>query len=193
MEKLAVSSLRIGNVISDIAREMGTGYTKSCGTFHLEIPESYGRGLISGTDFDSGISIIQYDCTFARDITFEYSVDKVHPVKFLFSLEGQISHSFIDERVWHQIPKYENAIVASSAHNGHRIRFSSGKRVVYLSIELDRGKFQAKVGCQPRTMAIPLRELLNDLTATKRFYRDGLYSPELSMAMEEWGRYPKGD
>ena len=193
MKKITVSSLPLRNVISDIAHELGTDYSKSCGIFHMTIPSQYGKGTISGTDFDDGLGLIYYDCTFFKELTIEYSVDKIHPVKFLFSMDGEIQHSFINENNWHRISKYKNAIVASSAHHGHRIRFGAGERLVYSSLELDRRRFQSKIQCEPTTIAKSWREMLNDVTAKSTFYHDGFYSLALSKIIEEWDNYPNGD
>lgn len=193
MKKLTVSSLPLRNVISDIARELGTDYSKSCGIFHVDIPRDSGKGIISGTDFEDGLGVIRYDCTFNEDLTIEYSVDKVHPVKFLFSMEGEIRHKFMDESIWHKISKYKNAIVASSAFHGHSIQFSAGERMVYSSLELDRRRFQTKISCEPTSIVKEWREMLKDVTAKKTFYHDGFYSLELSRIIDNWDRYPRGD
>ena len=193
MRKITVSSLPIQNVISDIAHAVGSEYSKSCGMFRVNIPASFGQGSVSGTDFDDGLALIYYDCTFDKDTVIEYSIDKVHPVKFLFSLHGEIRHSFINESVWHNISKYKNAIVASSAHHGHRIRFNAGERLNYISLELDRRRFQSKIQCEPLTIAKSWRKMLNDVTAKETFYHDGFYSLALSKIIEEWDRYPEGD
>ncbi len=193
MKRLTVSSLPLKEVISDIARELGTDYTTSCGIFHVAIPENYGQGNIVGTDFDDGLGVIRYDCTFKEDLIFEYSVDKVHPVKFLFTMAGEIRHKFMDESVWHKISKYKNAIVASSANHGHSIHFLAGERIVYSSLELDRRRFQSKISCEPITMVNAWREMLNDVTAKKTFYHEGFYSLELSRIIDHWDKYPRGD
>ncbi len=193
MKRLTVSSLPLKNVISDIARELGTDYVKSCGIFHVEIPARYGEGSIAGTDFNDGLGVIRYDCKFKEDLTFEYSVDKVHPLKFLFSMEGEICHKFMDESTWHKISKYKNAIVASSAFHGHSIHFSAGERIIYSSLELDRRRFQTKISCEPTSIVKEWREMFNDITAKKTFYHDGFYSLRLSRIIDNWDRYPKGD
>ena len=187
MNNITVSSLPIKDVISDIARELNTDYDKNCGIFNLRIPETIGRGTISGIDFDNGLGLIYYDCTFNMDLTIEYSVDQIHPVKFLFSIDGEIQHSFINESHWHRISKYKNAIVASSAHHGHRIRFTANERLVYISLELDRRKFQSKILCEPVTVAKSWRDMLNDITAKKVFYHDGFYSLALSNIIRRMG------
>lgn len=192
-EKLVVSSLPLKSVISDIARQLDTGYSKSCGIFNVDIPEAYGQGSITGTDFDNGLGLIRYDCTFDRDTVIEYSVDKVHPVKFIFAIEGEIRHKFIDESIWHEIPELKNAIVASSSHHGHLIRFVGGERAVYSSLELDRRSFQSRISCEPVNIDKAWREMLDDVTAKKTFYHEGFYSLELSKIVDDWDFYPDGE
>lgn len=193
MEKLVVSSLPLINVISDIAMELETVHTDSCGIFSVDIPKIYGEGMITGTDFDNGLGLIRYDCTFHKDMVIEYSVDKVHPVKFIFAIEGEIRHKFIDESEWHEIPKLKNAIVASSSHHGHMIKFVGGERAVYSSLELDRTRFKSRISCEPVNIDSTWRNMLNDVTAKKTFYHDGFYSLELSKIIEDWDFYPNGE
>ncbi|MDT7827430.1 AraC family transcriptional regulator [Pricia sp. S334] len=193
MKTFYVSSLPLRDVISDVAREFGTDVTESCGIFEVKIPELFGCGTITGTDFDDGLGLIRYDCTFKEDVIFEYSLDKVHPVKFLFCLEGDISHKFMNESDWHEIPKYKNAIVASSAYHGHSVRFRAGQRTLYNSLELERRKFQGKISCEPHAIAKSWRDMLNDVTAKKTFYHDGFYSLKLSGLFEEWNLYDRTD
>ena len=193
MKKLTVSSLPLRSVISDIARELDTDYSKSCGIYTLRIPREIGQGLITATDFNDGLGLIRYDCQFYEDLEIEYSVDKVHPVKFLFCMDGQISHKFLNESNLHQIPKYRNAIVASSEHHGHSIRFKADERVVYSSLELDRRRFQGKISCEPNSIAKSWRDMLNDVTAIRTFYHEGFYSLRLSSIFEQWDYYEDRD
>ena len=193
MELIKVSSLPLKDVISDIAKEFEVEMEKACGMYSVEIPERLGEGHISGCDFDGGMGLIRYDCKFDMDLTFEYSLDKIHPMKFLFCLEGEINHSFSNEEAWHKIPQHKNAMVASSSHHGHRVSFQAGKRTVYTGLEIERRKFQAKMSCNPISIAKPLRALFNDITAKETFYHDGFYSLQISELFALWDKYGNSD
>lgn len=193
MNIFKVSSLPIRNVISDIAKELDTDYSKSCGIFKVKIPASFGRGIIEGTDFNDGLAMIRYDCEFLKDTEIRYSVDKVHPLKFLFCMGGQIRHKFLDESKWHNIPHYKNAMIASSQHYGHCVRLLAGERLVYYSLELDRRKFQGKITCEPNNVSATWMSMLNDVSAKKTFYHEGFYSLQLSGIFEEWDTYTDKD
>lgn len=186
MRILKVKSLPLKNVIMNIAKELNTDFSMNCGIYQVIVPEDVGSGHITGVDFDDGLGLVRYDCTFLEDVDLDFSVDTVHPVKFLFCGEGMIGHRFKDEDVWHGIPEQKNAIVASSSHHGHVIRFSQGKRTVFGSLELDRRRFQPKISCKPISLFRNWINMLNDVTAKRTFYHEGFYSFRLGKLFEEW-------
>ena len=185
MKTIQISSLPLRDVISDIADGFGTSFEKKCGIFTVSVPDNLGSGIISGIDFDGGLGLIRYECDFHTDLTFEYSLDRVHPVKFLFCLEGEMSHNFTNETEWHTISQHKNAVVASSSNHGHRVRFQAGNRTIYSSLELERKSFQGKLNCAPKISRSWL-DMLNDVNAKKKFYHDGFYSLRISEILQEW-------
>ena len=193
MKKLKVSSLPLKEVISDIAEQMSVEFSTNCGIYQVRLPQDIGSGIIIAADFDDGLGLIQYDCTFYEDVAFDFSVEDVHPVKFLFCREGRFDHQFLNESEWHELPQYKNAIVASSAHYGHTIRFYANERTIFSSLELERRKFQSKISCEPKTIAKSWRKMLNDVTAKNTFYHDGFYSLQLAEQFDEWGKFDDND
>lgn len=189
MEIIKVSSLPLKEVISDIAREFGVTFQSECGIFTVDIPQRLGSGTITGSDFEGGLGLIRYDCMFNTDLTFEHTLDRVHPVKFLFCLEGEIGHNFSNESTWHQIPRHRNAVVASSSNHGHRVRFRANERTVFTSLELERKSFRTKIKCTPNSIVKSWSDMLNDLAAEKTFYHDGFYSLRVSELFKEWDHY----
>lgn len=189
MRSIKVSSLPLKDVISDISKTLNVGYTEKCSLYELTLPEAVGKGKILGIDFDDGLGLIRYDCTFKIDIQFEFTVDKVHPLKFLFCELGSIAHRFSDESTQHELPLFKNAIVASSSHNGHIVQFKKEQRTIWNSLELDRRKFQSKVSCEMDNLSAPLNKLFNDITAKKTFYHEGFYSLELAAIFKVWSVY----
>ncbi|AWX43254.1 Regulatory protein PchR [Flagellimonas maritima] len=189
MKTVQVSSLPIKDVITDIAREWDVPYTENCSIYEVLLPEKIGKGKVNGIDFNEGLGLIQYDCVFFEDTEIKFSVDKVHPLKFLFCQEGCIAHQFMNESIWHNIPQLKNAIVASSEHNGHVIQFKKNERTLLNSLELDRRKFQSKVSCELKSLGKPWNGLLNDILAKNTFYHDGFYSLELAGHFKEWSEF----
>lgn len=185
MLSIEVNSLPIAEVIGDISNAFGTKFTESCEEYYIDIPEHLGEGNIRGISFDSGMGIVQYDCLFQSDVEFRFTVNEVHPLKFLYCLEGLLEHRFEDEDEIHKIIQYQEAIVSSNFFNGHILHFRGGQHTVVNSLEITRSVFQKKIECDLVTTDNNLQNLFNDIHAQKTFYHDGFYSLELADLFRE--------
>ena len=193
MITIKVKSLPLEEVIRDIAEAFGTEYTESCEEYFLEIPLHMGEGSIRGINFDSGVGILQYDCLFKEDVELQFIINKVHPLKFLYCLHGQLFHRFENSKEEHDIQQYQEAIVASDMFNGHILRFKTGIRSVVNSVEITRKEFQKKIKCELITMDAKLQNLFNDVSALKTFYHDGFYSLKLADVFREMQEFEGKD
>ncbi|WP_419213817.1 helix-turn-helix domain-containing protein [Maribacter sp. X9] len=193
MNNFAISSLPFKDVICDLANEMNTTYEENCKIYTVVIPARYGHGNVTGIDFDDGLGLIQYNCNFLEDTQIEFSVDEVHPVKFLVCQQGQIWHKFLNEPTRHDIPQYKNAIVASSSHHGHMIGFKAGNETLFTSLELDRNRFQSKISCELDSATKEWSHLIKDVHAKETFYHDGFFSLQCSEILKEYKLYENND
>ncbi|MGB6150513.1 MAG: helix-turn-helix transcriptional regulator [Pricia sp.] len=185
MISIEVNSLPIAEVMHDISSAFGTNFSESCGEYYLDIPDHIGKGNIRGINFDGGLGIIQYDCLFHEDVEFQFTVNEMHPLKFLYCLEGILLHRFENSEQAHKIVQYQEAIVASDLINGHILRFTSDMHTVVNSLEVTRKMFQQKIACDLVTMNDTLQNLFNDVEAKETFYHDGFYSLKLADLFRE--------
>lgn len=185
MLAIEVNSLPIGEVMSDISKALQTEFTVNCDEFYLEIPSKFGEGSIKGVNFNGGLGILQYDCCFTDDVEFRFTLGEVHPLKFLYCLEGTLNHRFENSDETHEINQFQAAIVASDFFRGHILKFKSGNRTIVNSLEITRNEFQKKIQCTLVTMSHVLQELFNDIKAEKTFYHEGFYSLKLADLFRE--------
>ncbi|MBP2831682.1 helix-turn-helix transcriptional regulator [Aquimarina sp. U1-2] len=190
---IEVKSLPIKEVITNIAKAFKTTYQQSCGEYFLDLPEHIGEGNIRGINFDGGMGIIQYDCTFVEEVEFHFTINKVHPLKFLYCLEGYLKHRFEGYDDEHEITQYQEAIVASDLFNGHILCFKPNIRTVINSLEITRREFQKKIQCELVSMNGELRSLFNDIEAKNLFYHDGFYSLKLADLFRDMQAFEGGD
>lgn len=109
----------------------------------------------------------------------------MHPLKFLYCLEGSLRHRFENSGEIHGIVQYQEAVVASDLLNGHILSFGTDTRTVVNSLEISRKKFQQKIECDLVTMDDTLQNLFNDIEAKENFYHDGFYSLKLADLFRE--------
>ncbi|SHF58061.1 transcriptional regulator, AraC family [Salegentibacter echinorum] len=176
MKKIKVSSLPFKDVLNDIAEALEISVSESCSEFSLELPKNIGEGSIKGINFDTGLGILIYDCTFSLDFEICFSVDKVHPLKYIYALEGEVNHSFERETNSHKIETYKSAIVASSEHHGHILNFKANQKTTIVSLEIDRKVFKERMLCEMSNLNAQLKDLFLDVEASKKFYHAGHYS-----------------
>ncbi len=185
MNSIQVNSLPLKEVISDIAEVFDIPYSENCGEYLLKLPPSVGEGTIRGVNFDGGLGLIQYDCLFNEDMEIHFVVNNIHPLKFLYTLDGILLHRFENENTLHTIEQYQNAIVASSNHNGHVLLFKANQRIKVNSLEIEREKFQAKMECEINSLDKELETLFKDIKASGTFYYSGNYSLGISDILTE--------
>ncbi|MGB7394647.1 MAG: AraC family transcriptional regulator [Pricia sp.] len=193
MRSIQVNSLPLKEVIQDIAHAFETNYTENCDEYSLVIPERIGKGSIKGINFDSGLGIIQYNCTFHKALEIQFVVNEIHPLKFLYCIGGTVHHRFGNEDTLHPIEKYQKAIVASMGTNGHVLQFKPNTEVVISSLEIVREQFAKKIACELNTMSDELKNLFKDTTASEAFYHDGFYSLQLADSIQEIEHFEHGD
>jgi len=180
MQTILAHSIPLKLVIQDLAKGFGVSFHQNCNEYSLTLPSTYGEGSITGIDLNDGLGLIFYDCTFYEAIQIKFSVNEIHPLKFLFCESGTISHQFENQTSWHVMEILDNMIVASDEKNGHVLRFEAGVKTVVNSLEVNRAEFVSNKDCILKTLGEKSQELFRDTTASKSFYHHSNYSVKMA-------------
>ena len=191
MKSVKVKSLPIEKVLKDLMDSIGSHLENKCGQYVLTLDEKYGTGKIYGSDLSSGLGNIQYDCTFNQDIEIKFVVNKIHPLKFLYCVEGSITHFFENDKIAHEISQYKSVMVASSSYNGHILHFKKNEHIKINSIEIARKEFAEEMSCEMDSLNPKLYTLISDVDAKETFYHEGFYSLKLAEIFNEMSNFNK--
>ncbi|MDP2687462.1 MAG: AraC family transcriptional regulator [Aequorivita sp.] len=190
MNIIHVNSLPLKDVIRDIAKVFDIPYSENCGEYFLHLPPSVGEGSIRGINFDGGLGLVQYDCVFKDDFEIHFVVNNIHPLKFLYTVEGYLMHRFENDENLHKIEQFQNAIVASSNYNGHVLFFKANQKIKVNSLEIERETFQQKMSCEIKSLDQELEKLFKDIKANDTFYYNGNYSLGIADILTEMLEFP---
>lgn len=179
-----ISSLPLKDVIRDLSKEMNTSYIEKCTEYILAIPSHIGSGEVRGINFENGLGIIIYRCKFIESTKLNFTVDKVHPLKYIYTANGTLKHQFSNETNLHKIRARMCALVASEQHNGHILYFEANEEMNIISLEIDREKFIKTSKCQLTNLSDVLQNLFHDTKAQEKFYHDGFYSLEFHRILD---------
>ncbi|HET8752920.1 MAG TPA: AraC family transcriptional regulator [Salinimicrobium sp.] len=183
--RIEVKALPVQEVVKDIAKQWNIPIKEESGELTIRIPEKIGKGYIRCANFTSGIGVIVYNCTFLEDFEFLFSLNKTHPLKFIFCSEGFAYHSFAEDRDTHTIETYQNVIVSSSGNNGHLLSFKKNQPAHITSVEIIRRIFSKRNYHQFNGLEPELKELFEDSVAEKKFFYQGNYSIRAADIVEE--------
>ena len=191
MKTIVARSIPFKDVMSDLAKEMGTTFSKSCEEFILEIPSNFGSGTIKGINFSEGIGVLMYDCMFYEDLEIQFILDEVHPLKFLFCERGSFKHSFEESPREHLVEELQNIIVSSDRNKGHILKFKANVHATVNSLEIDRKKFIKAMTCEIEGLNSILESLFLDIEGDKLFYYHGSYSLKMANAFSQIAAFPQ--
>ncbi|HER40256.1 MAG TPA: AraC family transcriptional regulator, partial [Salinimicrobium catena] len=183
--KFYIKALPVEDIIGDLSRELDVPLEKDAGELTVHIPKKLGQGFIRGTSFSNGVGILEYYCTFYKDLELHFTVNKTQPLKFIFCSEGRVDHAFEENQEIHTIDTYQNVIVSSSGHNGHILYFKANETVHISSLEIIREKFSKRNNYDFEGLEPKLKNLFEDSVAEKLFYYQGNYSIQAADIVEE--------
>lgn len=182
---IKVKALPIEDIIKDLAIQFDIPIQEDSGELILELPHRLGKGFIRGSSFENGIGIIEYSFTFYHDLELLFSINKTHPLKFIFCSKGKVDHMFEDDQEVHTIHTYQNVIVSSSGKNGHLLKFKANESVHIASVEIIRRKFTSRKNYEFHGLSPLLKELFQDSGAGNKFYYRGNYSLQAADIVDE--------
>ncbi len=183
--KIAVNTLPVNEIIQDISEYLNAPLDKDGGEQVLTIPKELGVGTIHAFSFDSGIGMISYNCMFYEDVEIHFTLNSVHPLKFIFCSEGKVSHSFEDSEKRHEVEAYQNIIVSSSGYNGHVLHFNANVQTHVSSLEIIRATFSHRTNYNFSDLDDTLKSLFKDEVSVNQFYYRGNYSIKAADLMED--------
>lgn len=193
MQTIISRSIPFKDVLRDLAKEMETKCLEDCNLYMVHIPEQYGKGCIQGINFNEGIGLLRYDCTFKEDFEIQFIVNEVHPLKFMFCEEGRFQHYFQDSEKIHLVEELQNIIVASNKNRGHIVRFKGGRRTLINNLEIDRKRFGEIRKCEISKLKPGLRNIFEDIDGKNYFYRLGSYSLQMADIFQRIKKFDSSD
>lgn len=185
MLSIEVNSLPVDLVIKDLAKAFQLPFQLKCREYLVVLSEHVGTGYVKAMMLESGLGIIEYNCSFKMDVEIHFVKDFTHPLKFLYCTKGHFNHRFSNEDVSHDLQEYQQAIVASKDYNGHVISFKKNQEVNLYSLEMDRERFMLYDECSSQLIKSDLNDIFGDVLAKKSFYHEGYYSLALAEVFDQ--------
>ena len=173
--------MSVSHIVRDIAAALDTDFERECEEYKVHLPSQMGTGYITGIDTNSGLGVLLYDCTFKEDTQLRFSINEVHPLKFIYVIGGRLDHYFQNnQEEGHKIEEYQTAIIAGERKNGHILNFFADTNLRMHSLEINRKIFSETMACDLKNLKGDLKAVFEDIEAEKHFYWKDHFSLELA-------------
>lgn len=182
--EIFVKALPVEEIMDSLSKQFKIPLKKDSGEYTLELPPALGQGFIRGTSFAFGVGIIEYNVTFFKDLEIHFTINKTHPLKFIFCSQGKVDHAFEENMEIHTINTYQNVIVSSSGYNGHVLFFKANETTHVTSLEIIRTEFNKRKNFAFKDLDPRLSQLFRDQIARDLFFYQGNYSIQAADIVE---------
>lgn len=175
-----------GYLLEDLAKTLGVNLDEHLNQCILRFPKSYGEGEIKLFHFSHGISVFTANFELNKPFDLKYNESLVHPLKIILVKEGVLKHAFDKDDKINIINSFETVIIASTPDNNHTFKIPKNKKIKFLSIQINRKKFESKIKEFIPNMHGDLSRIFRDLNGTSDFYYKNYYTPETLKLIEDF-------
>ncbi len=162
--------------VKTLANQMNASYDETCGEIIVKIPKKNGTGIITGVDFDSGVSIMTINCRFEQPLVFKWVIRPVQPLRFNFCAEGSIKHTAENGSLDYCVSRFEGSIATSFRSDVEYFYLPAGEVVSICSIGVDRETYYEFIKCDLEEVPEQLKQLFADVDGKRQFCYTGNYS-----------------
>lgn len=151
------------------------------GEFVLEFCNAIGQGTIKCLTFDWGVSLMEFDATFYKDIIFINDNSLSNPIHFSYVSQGQFKHRFTKETEFTTVEQYHSAILVGSKGQEHVTVIPKNQKVIFNNIRVVRQEYLKKRLNNVELLNEKLNKIFIDDTEAEVF---SYYSP-IHLRMED--------
>ena len=175
-----------GYILEGIAETLGVELRVHLNQCILDVPESYGKGQLRLFHFSHGISVFTANFELTKPFDLIYNEGKVHPLKILLIKSGTIEHAFDKGLKKNRFNSFEGVIIGSTPDNNHTFRIPKNKKLTFLSIQINRKKFESKIEDFIPQMHQDLSRLFRDVNGISPFFYKNYYTPETLKIIDDF-------
>jgi len=172
-------------LLKTLAKSFKTEYKNQYGEYSMEVPESIGKGLISGVNFPSGVGLFQFEVQFKIGQCLNFCSPTIHPFKFFYLLEGNLFHQFSEEIESHEINANQSVILGANQANSNKIFFPEKNKVSLIMLDVDRQKFINQLTFPLIEMDDIYYQIFADSEAKRKLYHHTQYSLKMAHLVTE--------
>ncbi len=143
MKIIEIDNLEKRSVINQLNENLKGTITINNGEEILEFKNELGQGKIRTISFDWGITLLDYDVYFYKDLKIIYKITEYTPIEFLFVSEGTLKYNNSDNN-YVQLERFQNIILSNKINSQNIYLFPSQVNVKLNVIQVLSKEYRKK-------------------------------------------------
>lgn len=189
MNTISIKEITASDILPRLAKEFNASCKEQYGEYSLKIPAAEGGGTISGINFPTGVGLFKFDLHFKKDQRLDFCSTLVHPFKFIYVINGHLTHRFSNEEINHEIDEGQSVILGASYKSGNKIVFPANKKIQALFLDVDRKKFVEQLTFPLEEMDEIYHRIFADTNAIRTLYHHTQYSLKMAHLVNELNNF----
>jgi AraC-like DNA-binding protein len=183
--KKELKELNLVDVVKDIADRLNVDCEIENNEICIDIPKDAGTGTIMAMSFSHGVGLMDLDVRLKEEVRFELNQSLVQPLEIIYNRESPFIHRFNGKEDAHEIRHLESAMISSNGKHRNMVILPAEEPVCFFTIEINRKRFEEKIGDFLPDMDADLEALFRDVNGVNLFFYKANYSLDIAKCIEE--------
>lgn len=181
MIEIILSAQSTEEILVQIQESLGGEINERWGEHTLAIDNDLAKGCIRCITFDWGVSLIEFDVQFDKDVLLVSTNKKYNPLHFCYCSKGCFMHRFEEQSDYFPINQYHSSINIAQKNSRHYTLLPKQTHIIFNDIRIIRKEFRKKRNNQ----LSELNENLYRIFSKKHIERNFAYYSPIHLKMED--------
>jgi AraC-like DNA-binding protein len=127
MREFVITSIKDERILSQLNACLEGELTEEWGERTLRFDNEIGKGVIRNIGFDWGVSLLDCDVTFHKDVKLVFKTSSVSPIEFVFISKGSFKYGQDDSEEYLDLEQFQNIILSPKRYAKKTFLFPAGK------------------------------------------------------------------
>ncbi|NNE75896.1 MAG: AraC family transcriptional regulator, partial [Pricia sp.] len=149
MEKsitIEIDATSTEGIVHQMQKAIGGSISQRWGEYSLTVNNAMATGSMRFITFDWGVSLLEYDITFHKEVIVVTDASEYNPIQFIYCLEGHRGHRFgyQDKNEIETLNQFQSVIISSKEGGYNYGYFPKSTKLAINIIQITRKKFLKK-------------------------------------------------
>ena len=175
-----ITSIKDERILSQLNSCLEGELTEEWGERTLRFDNETGKGVIRNIGFDWGVSLLDCDVTFYKDVKLVFKTSSVSPIEFVFISKGSFKYGEDDSEEYLDLEQFQNIILSPKRYAKKTFLFPSGKDLKVNFIRILRKEYLKKKNNNVTYLNDLLLSVFNDTEGNEPYSHGGSFNLKIA-------------